>query len=537
MDVPGSNERMEPVQSRTVRLRGHFVGDVTTASHCLEVNVPVKHEVPYLAIEPALVAFLQAAKKEEVGQPNDEGAARDGAHLKCSELWQRILTLIAADDGGEESEPRRVSKRTLGDKASRSVRTDDARFQRLQEKEAALEIDYAAKEDLLAEVMLERDTLQRELDELKSSRPAQSHCTGFVQHAQRALSCALGLQANEAEPAVAESADKERVFPDGSSVILEGHFSGNVYTKSHHLEVVLPVEGTVPGAPLLEILRALAEVRHSFPGAAHHVDPHVWEHLITLIHAELPPETATSPAPELIRAELPTDSVASPAPKLPAEKTASELPVTQSAAQEETLQKEVEKLKASLQEASCELVAMRAEHVKDQMEAEQLRARNSTLAGHLASAETTAQKLRTALNHVSRATPAETASVDGHAVPPVEAGCAETAQGAQMPSPKEVGGRQETQGVQEEMFVGHGLHRMNHVPAYCHGDSQSTTPLRPTTPPQTSTPSSNSTPRRCVGRSKRADLTPRLKLTDAALVADLQELERWAQELRSLKAA
>mmetsp|Transcript_113759 Transcript_113759/g.367548 ORF Transcript_113759/g.367548 Transcript_113759/m.367548 type:complete len:144 (+) Transcript_113759:1-432(+) len=74
------------------------------------------------------------------------------------------------------------------------------------------------------------------------------------------------------------------------------------------------------------------------------------------------------------------------------------------------------------------------------------------------------------------------------------------------------------------------------LPPHRYGASQFSpyvmTPPQLSTPQRYKTPSSESTP-----PQRRPELDPRLHISDAALVADLKELERWAHELRTLKAA
>eukprot|EP00913_Durusdinium_trenchii_P025253 g23708.t1 len=40
-------------------------------------------------------------------------------------------------------------------------------------------------------------------------------------------------------------------------VIIEGHFTGQMVTQAHFMEVAMPLGATMPGVPVVELLRAM----------------------------------------------------------------------------------------------------------------------------------------------------------------------------------------------------------------------------------------------------------------------------------------
>lgn len=521
-----------------IRLKGHFTGVVTTASHCLDISVPLSYEVPLGALEPALLAFLEAQKEAEAMSP---GGDFEAEQLQMeSRVWQDLIAIVHADKKGQDSRAREIMK--IAQHGKRGGRTaGDPQLQRIEEKEAALEVDLEAKEELLEKVMEERERLRAENEDLKDKQEGQGSLTSFVKRATHVLvegvqevEHILGLEEDEPEKEDPQVRVQDKVGDAGAvgegCILLSGHFAGSVITRSHHLEVALPVEGPVPGAPLVEIVGSLAgepdangkrQVRVSSPEAA--VDPKVWRRLLALLRAEIPSDRAPQ----------------------------AQIPVRDGAA-EPSLQQELQQLRGELERRSRELEEARDSHSRLRLEADNLRARNSALSGYLASAETNAQKLRSTLSHagVAGALPQDShrrhaGAVARTALAEADGDAARTAQRPQRPQPLDFPGQADpaappppTSTVTQEAavpktFAPSTVSPLNSARGFCAGERPPAALFRSPPCSTSSTPPRSATP----PGGRRPEATPRLKLSDAALVADLQELEWWAKELRALKGS
>jgi len=355
-----------PVPPGNVRICGHFTGSITTASHHLDVSLPVKYTVPYVSIEPCLSAFFHASKKEtadgdgSVGHGGHEGSCAMPGHTdkhgggmaarvepwKKSELWKKLKALCHVDmqsaHGGDDPFPRQISG-TSGDVSMcRQISTLSApeaieelekmahKIEELEEHDTVLEIDYEAKEALLQEVFQERDDLlgerfrlQFELDALKNKLPANSKnqslmkrtLTSPLSHflSDRTLSpksqpLAIRKVRTEQFSRPSENTDfddaedphfeniefgaghRATLSPDDHKVprgelVLEGSFEGKVRTGLHLLDVVLPVEGRVPGPALVGLAHALE--KSSLMDEAPRSERNIWGKLVHVLTADL----------------------------------------------------------------------------------------------------------------------------------------------------------------------------------------------------------------------------------------------------------
>lgn len=96
----------DPVPPKRVRISGHFSGKITTAIHSMEVSMPVNHEVPCDAMEPLLEALVYAAKNHEDGNSHDHSHddsrhAQHDADIAGSEVWTCLLGFLQAAQNEE----------------------------------------------------------------------------------------------------------------------------------------------------------------------------------------------------------------------------------------------------------------------------------------------------------------------------------------------------------------------------------------------------------------------------------------------------
>jgi len=185
-----------PVPLGSVRLDGSFAGKIRTPTHYLDVCVPLKYEVPFVALEPALSAFQQAANAaKEHGQPDQpvmpklHGCAKHHApqhgSVNPAKLLHDLVVLCRTHPDREHHALQPELAEKLSEKFHTNANEIEERFEHLEEIEdklehlqdfeAALEIDYKAQTARLEEVLEERDDLQRERDELEEERDALRH--------------------------------------------------------------------------------------------------------------------------------------------------------------------------------------------------------------------------------------------------------------------------------------------------------------------------------------------------------------------------
>lgn len=188
--------------------------------------------------------------------------------------------------------------------------------------------------------------------------------------------------------------DEARV--EMGKVRIVGHFAGNVVTPSMNMEVALPIEHEVPFAvvkPVLVSFRDTAEAAGKPEITA------LWQNLIGYFPEEacnLPAASggsASNRQNEAI-AEAIDASPCSPCPgQIPKQAILRKLLESASKSKLEALL-DAEQLTMLLRERSVELLDVRSKYTQQQSEILQLKLNNAMLAGHLASVEASAQKLR-----------------------------------------------------------------------------------------------------------------------------------------------
>lgn len=184
--------------------------------------------------------------------------------------------------------------------------------------------------------------------------------------------------------------------------MLHGHFAGRMVTKGHCVELAMPVDGTVPGAPVMEMAAALGQAAKEGETS---VDEKVWQQLIALLQVDLDvPDVRPAgavmeekrPAVEAAQ-ERQLDVLAAPRSQ---EKNLAALEASPAATQK------ADELSGSrIDLLTKELAQLRGECSRMKKESAQLRARNQTLVNFLASAESSALKLRNTLLEAGFALP------------------------------------------------------------------------------------------------------------------------------------
>mmetsp|Transcript_81943 Transcript_81943/g.240551 ORF Transcript_81943/g.240551 Transcript_81943/m.240551 type:complete len:397 (+) Transcript_81943:32-1222(+) len=324
--------KQRPVPVGRAWIHGHFTGIVATSSHCMDVAVPIQHEVPISAILPALAALREASETECEGVASEHTPSSHHGTPKRTErlskkLWEELLAIFSAETGDCHPDSHPAAPEGTA--------------------EAAREVEAEAKEALLQEVIDQRNNLINENEAIKEELNT-GPLSRFVRRGSITLlhgvQEAMGLHSSDDRtgPAASraqssrrpsaggpedakeeeEEAVEEEAVEDGPQVKVNGHFSGHVRLPKHHLEVNLPVRGRIPGRAALDIARALAgpalDIRHlSQPLHSPHYGqnkarnpslPKIWDRLSRLLAAELPEQARR-------RSRRPTGT---PAPGAPA---------------------------------------------------------------------------------------------------------------------------------------------------------------------------------------------------------------------------
>jgi len=181
-------------------------------------------------------------------------------------------------------------------------------------------------------------------------------------------------------------------------VRIRGHFAGNVITSSLNMEVTLPIDHEVPFTlvkPVLVSFRDAAEAVGNSETSA------LWQNLIGYFPEEACNYATASDGSASSRQIQAMDaSPRSPCPgQIPERAVFRKLLETHSAKLEALL--DAEQLTVLLRERSMELLEVRSKYTQQQSEILQLKLNNAMLAGHLASVEASAQKLRNSFKAVA----------------------------------------------------------------------------------------------------------------------------------------
>jgi len=405
----GVNIQVGPVPKGQIRLEGHFCGVATTSSHRLELAIPINEEVDINLLYPLLNGFQ--ASREAKGDFEEASPASP----MDPELWKTLEKLLEADRKDLEDEEGEVVEDLLecmgpnwksmtsgltGLPGAAGSRRNSLTFQRssstesvdeLQAKlkdeerelratkahERAMEIDFQAKEALVQNLMEERSKLRAKTQELTkqletnvAERWLCSCFGGFGKLFQKSEddqleSIAEALEERE-EAAVKSELGRASELGEGQ-VLIEGHFTGQMVTKAHFMEVAMPVGATMPGVPVVEMLRAMCKASGDEEDEGKKKRLEVISEVLSLLEVDVLPEEDLAMEDEEDGGE-------------PSEPPSGN-----------------EGARNRINEMSKEIEELRSEQSRIQQEAEQLRLKNSTLATFLASAERSAMQLRSAL--------------------------------------------------------------------------------------------------------------------------------------------
>mmetsp|Transcript_51583 Transcript_51583/g.131271 ORF Transcript_51583/g.131271 Transcript_51583/m.131271 type:complete len:386 (-) Transcript_51583:33-1190(-) len=210
-----------------IRIRGDFAGTVTTATHYLEVTLPLDYQVPIAAIEPAVAAFMKS-----------ESAAFDGhsrleSRQELAKVWHDIRAML----------------------------TDSPHDMDVNFGGGSNLADVSAKDALISELLAKLDSLKAENSELKHQVVAVAE-SFESSHAQEDMG-EIAAKANCPEHHCCKLGGQTYIDPTqvgDASVWLNGSFSGIAQTQRQFIDITLPINGLVPAARALELLDGLAEL-------------------------------------------------------------------------------------------------------------------------------------------------------------------------------------------------------------------------------------------------------------------------------------
>jgi len=245
-----------PVPRNSVRIRGDFAGTVTTATHCLEVALPLDYQIPIAAIEPAVAAFIKAETAAFDGYLHDDNKP------ELAQVWKELREIIAdAPSMMEEIIP------------------GNGRL-----------ADVSAKDELISELVAKLDTLKVENTVLKDEL---ARVAGSLENAQASKDMGDNRKESRIEHNMLDcgrGAASAPVQIENDSVWLDGSFSGTAQTRKHFLDIALPIRGLIPGARALELLDGLGELTESDRTSS---AQSTWEQLSELLADTIPEEMAT----------------------------------------------------------------------------------------------------------------------------------------------------------------------------------------------------------------------------------------------------
>lgn len=273
---------------------------------------------------------------------------------------------------------REISELSSSDELQAKLREEERELRATKAHERAMEIDFQAKEALVQNLMEERSKLKAKTQELTKqleTNVAERWLCGCLSGFGKMFiggSQSEGAQLEaiaEALEEKEETAIKSEIagvsdLADGQ-VIIEGHFTGQMVTKAHFMEVAMPLGATMPGVPVVELLRAMCNAADE-QDEAKRKRTEVISEVLALLEVDVLQEEQLAALEEEEDAGAESD-------------------------------KDDEAAESRLHQMSKEIEALRSEQSRIQNEAEQLRMKNSTLATFLASAERSAMQLRSAL--------------------------------------------------------------------------------------------------------------------------------------------
>lgn len=306
-----------------------------------------------------LEKLLEADRKdleEEEGEVVEELFECMGPH------WREAIA-AGSRRNSVASLQRQMSESSSCDELQEKLREEERELRATKAHERAMEIDFQAKEALVQNLMEERSILKAKTQALTKqleSNVVERWLCGCAQ----LEAIAEALEEKE-ETAIKSEIAGVSELADGQ-VIIEGHFTGQMVTKAHFMELAMPLGATMPGVPVVELLRAMCNACGDEEDEAKRKRTEVISEVLALLEVDVLQEEqlATLEEEDATLAESDKDDEAA---------------------------------ESRLHQMSKEIEALRSEQSRIQNEAEQLRMKNSTLATFLASAERSAMQLRSAL--------------------------------------------------------------------------------------------------------------------------------------------
>lgn len=412
-----------PVAPGSVRLHGTWSGTLTTAKHFMEVMLPINYDVPLQDVASLVSVFItqdranapanvaRQATMSSLSSAEEPEEEKPAEKVSLLEVWEEVQKLLAADCGTEWPRSRPESTRNSGELpvphsiSSPEVQTQGLlhvpvaeRLQHVQHHDealkASLQVDMDALQNLATQLQEEKKELEEENERLQEELQ-QGGLGRFLANLRRKHSDSQSSTSSSTE-GDAEEIEREDVKLGKGELWLSCHVTGKAKTRTHFLDISLPLIGNFQGNQAAQVLDTIAQSPTIQKSMKNPKEGTAWLQLTRLIKAEyqdVQNSQASSPA-RVIRAEQ-DDNREADAEDMSEDGEADAVDIS-----------EVTELKVALQSASDQLrisrealVALQSENMRMHCEADTLRERHAAWVGYMANAEVTAQQLRDQLQN------------------------------------------------------------------------------------------------------------------------------------------
>jgi len=331
--------------------------------------------------------------QEETGEVVEEILQSLGTGWMLQETLERV---------GSRRSSLHESQLSGEDELKAALRDEEHKLREAQAAERAMEIDFEAKEKLVQNLMEERKLLRAKTEAL-NRQLEQGVAERWLGACFGGISSLFGRKEEGSTLDAVVEALEEKAFEEEGQIskpgamelrpgqlLLDGHFAGRVVTKAHCLEIAMPIAATMPGTPVVELIRAVRDALEAHEASVSQQRAEVVGSVLTVVEADVSVPEEAEEAKEVLEAEEDSQPTVSP---------------QESRVFGASVVEKEEAVSQPLEEMSKELAALRSESSRMQREAEQLRLKNTALVTFLSSAERSAAKLRAALTEAGISQP------------------------------------------------------------------------------------------------------------------------------------
>jgi len=282
-----------PVGDGNIRLHGQWTGTIHVPGHCLDVHLPLQYDIPLVYAEQLVNEFIaqdeaDKAKDSEVNEGGDDAKQGGSDEKKNGEkrhnllhVWHELSVFLKTDSSiRSQSALPALTSATMG--IQRESSFTPAKYNQLKHEDDVMKIDMNALNLLVEELREKNDELAAENEKLKHEYN-QGMLGRWLDHLRHRDPSDDGSSSSDSEKE--EDAEKPPKLNTGD-LWLKGHFMGTAMTHKHVLDIMLPFQGSFEGHRAVDVLKAVANQEELVKTGRGRKQKTTWEQFAQLVEHE-----------------------------------------------------------------------------------------------------------------------------------------------------------------------------------------------------------------------------------------------------------